>query len=81
MEKIGLWGFGNMNKIIIKYLLEKDYEVVVVIGRHDIGKDAGTIAGIEPLGVHISDPKDASNAIQAAKPALMIMATNDSLTN
>ena len=52
--KVALWGFGHMNKIIITYLLEKGYKVVAVFGHHDVGKDAGEVAGIPSIGVPIT---------------------------
>ncbi len=45
-----------MNKIILGYLKESGYKVVAVIGHHDHGHDAGTVAGLEPLGVNITHP-------------------------
>jgi hypothetical protein len=55
--KVALWGFGGMNKIILTYLLEKKYEIVAVIGHHDIGKDCGEVAGLDkPLSVPITHP-------------------------
>ena len=48
-----------MNKIILSYLKDSDYQVVAVIGHHDHGQDAGTVAGLEPLGVTISRPQEA----------------------
>lgn len=44
--KIALWGFGGMNKIIISYLVEQGHNVVAVISHHDVGYDAGEVAGI-----------------------------------
>jgi glutamyl-tRNA reductase len=43
---VALWGFGLMNKVVLEYLLEKKLKVVVVIGHHDVGADAGEIAGL-----------------------------------
>ena len=31
-DKVALWGFGGMNKIVLGYLQEKGYKVVAVIG-------------------------------------------------
>jgi len=43
--RIALWGYGNQNQLMAKYLAdhEKDYEVVSVIGHHNIGEDYGTV--------------------------------------
>jgi hypothetical protein len=42
-----------MNKITLKLLVEKDYKIVAVIGKHNIGEDAGEIAELKTgkLGV------------------------------
>ena len=71
--KVGLWGFGVMNKAMLTYL--KSYEVVAVIGRHDIGRDAGEVAGIGLLGVVITDPREADETLKNARPKVMIIAT------
>mmetsp|Transcript_27388 Transcript_27388/g.28499 ORF Transcript_27388/g.28499 Transcript_27388/m.28499 type:complete len:348 (+) Transcript_27388:23-1066(+) len=40
-----LWGFGLMNKFILRYVVEKGHNVVGVIGRHNIGEDPFVVAG------------------------------------
>jgi hypothetical protein len=45
--KVLLWGFGFMNKLIMRYLLEKDYSIVGVITRSNIGEDPYKIADLE----------------------------------
>jgi len=37
--------------------------VVAVIGNHDIGLDAGEVAGLSPLGVKINHPSEAENVL------------------
>jgi dihydrodipicolinate reductase len=75
--KVGLWGFGVMNKAMLRYL--KGYEVVAVIGRHDVGKDAGEVAGTGPLGVSITDPSHADEILKLSRPKVMLIATQDTL--
>ena len=58
-----LWGFGGMNKIVLGYLLEKKIKVVAVIGHHDVGSDAGEIAGLSNLGVPITHPSNAREVL------------------
>jgi hypothetical protein len=48
-----------MNKIVLGYLLEKKLTVVAVIGHHDVGSDAGEIAGVGNIGVPITHPSNA----------------------
>jgi hypothetical protein len=52
-----------MNKIIISYLIEKSYKVVAVFGHHDIGKDAGEVAGIQQIGVPITHASEANTVL------------------
>ena len=35
-----------MNKLVLKYALERNLDVVGVVGHHNIGEDAGLVAGI-----------------------------------
>ena len=42
--KIALWGFGLMNKQILKYAIDKNHKIVAVIGHHNVGEDAGDVA-------------------------------------
>ncbi|TNV78726.1 hypothetical protein FGO68_gene9082 [Halteria grandinella] len=78
--RVALWGFGGMNKIVLSYLLEKELQVVAVIGHHDVGSDAGTIAGLEaPLGVKITHPENAKEVFAEAHPNVAILATRSFL--
>ena len=56
---------GKMNKVILRYLIEKGYKVVACFGHHDLGQDAGTWAGLGEIGVKITDPKDAPEILKA----------------
>lgn len=78
-ERVALWGFGGMNKIVIGYLQEKGHQVVAVIGHHDIGSDAGEIAGGAAIGVRITHPDNAREVLAASKPAVAILATRSFL--
>ena len=75
--KVGLWGFGVMNKAMLCYL--KSYAVVAVIGRHDVGLDAGEVAGTGRLGVAITPPSEAETTLKRTMPKVMILATQDTL--
>lgn len=63
--KIALWGFGNQNKLMAKYLYERNFPVVSVVSRHDIGEDYGKVdsdwgnIGVKKTGVEIIGEKDA----------------------
>ncbi|CDW71734.1 UNKNOWN [Stylonychia lemnae] len=79
-EKIALWGFGRMNKLMMKYLLEKNYVIVTVIGNRDHGKDAGEVAGLEYLGVNVIKPEEADDVLRETRPALCIISTVSGLS-
>ncbi|MDR2566906.1 MAG: dihydrodipicolinate reductase [Bifidobacteriaceae bacterium] len=56
--KVVLYGSGLMGAIIIRYLLEKGFELIGVIDNNPklIGQDAGQLAGLgRDLGVTVSD--------------------------
>lgn len=78
-EKVALWGFGHMNKIILTYLKEKGYNLVAVVGHHDAGKDAGEVAGAGPIGVPITHADEGAKIISETKPVVCILATRSFL--
>ena len=57
-----------MNKIILRYCLERGYKIVACFGNHNEGEDAGTWAGLDPIGVKITNPKDAPHVLKETKP-------------
>jgi len=68
-----------MNKVCIRYVTEKGHTVVGVIGHHDIGKDAGEVAGFKKLDVAISDEKDVEKVIAETKPQVCLLATRSTM--
>lgn len=72
---IALWGFGLMNKQILKYALDKNYKITAVINKYNQGEDAGEVAKIGPIGVKITDNKDAQSVLADNKPDICIVAT------
>ena len=40
-----------MNKLIIRYVVEKVHNVVGVVGRHNIGEDPFDVAGLKDSGL------------------------------
>ena len=60
--KVVILGLGGVGKRILKELSTKDgLDIVGVIDSYDaiVGKDAGVVAGIDPIGVKISNDEDA----------------------
>jgi len=70
-----------MNKLILRYAQEKHHIVVGVLGHHDVGSDAGKVAGIEPNKVYISNDSDAVKVIIETKPDICILATRSTLAD
>jgi hypothetical protein len=79
--KVLLWGFGHMNKVILRYLHEKNHILVGVIGHHNAGKDSGVVAGFSENGVTISSHEDAERLIQSTKPDACILATRSTIND
>jgi 4-hydroxy-tetrahydrodipicolinate reductase len=69
------YGCGLMGTIIVRYLKEKGFDLVGVIDNNPeiVGKDAGEVAGIGPLGVVISSDAEAVLAQGADCAVLTIM--------
>ena len=70
-------GTGKMAKYTIKYIIEKGGEVVgaVDINPDIIGKDIGTVIGVEELGVKITAFDQAEEMLKEVKPDVCIIET------
>ena len=74
--KVLLWGFGHMNKVILRYLIEKNHKIVAVIGHHNIGQNAYEIAGLSSSeSVKITSDEHAQDLILENRPDVCILAT------
>ncbi len=71
------YGVGKMSIFTMRYMLEKGIEIVgaIDINPEIIGKDVGEIIGKEPIGVVVSDAKDASNVLDNTKPDICVVTT------
>jgi 2,4-diaminopentanoate dehydrogenase len=78
-----LWGFGHMNKIIIRYLNEKNHKIVGVIGHHNIGENAFKIAGLlsSEYQVNITSAQNVQSLIIETQPDICILATKSLLSD
>jgi hypothetical protein len=83
--KVVLWGFGNQNKLMAKYLYERKIPVVSVISRHDIGQDYGMVDSAEwgkigvKTGVNIISEQDAAVQLAELKPDVCILCTRSTM--
>jgi 2,4-diaminopentanoate dehydrogenase len=80
--RVLLWGFGHMNKLILRYVTEKNHTVVGVVGRHNVGESAFQIAGLERFlseerhkNLNITGLEGAEHLIQKTKPDICVLAT------
>ena len=84
--KVALWGFGNQNKLMSKYLHERNIPIVAVISHHDTGKDYTTV-DLHPWGkklggtsgVKIVDEPDAKATLLVTQPDICIMCTRSTI--
>ena len=77
MYRVAVWGFGAMGSGIVRNILSK-YELKLV-GVHDarvdyIGKDVGSLLGLEETGVKVHD--NPMKMIDETNPDLVVIATN-----
>jgi 4-hydroxy-tetrahydrodipicolinate reductase len=54
--RIGLYGFGAINRLVARLALARGYEIVgaIDIDENIIGKDVGELLGLKPIGVAVS---------------------------
>lgn len=55
--KVGLFGFGAINRLVAKVLIKRGWEITSVVDRDPalIGNDVGEILGIDKIGVKVSN--------------------------
>ncbi|MBQ7603097.1 MAG: dihydrodipicolinate reductase [Clostridia bacterium] len=75
--KVVQYGCGKMSVYTIRYALEKGYKLVGAfdINPKIIGKDAGKIAGLKPIGVIVEDAKKLKSVLTRKKPDIVIVTT------
>lgn len=81
--RIAQYGIGKIGVIVTKYVLAKGAEVVAAFARNpaQIGKDLGEVAGLEPLGLAISNSADLDAVLKATKPDICVFATKPNLAD
>jgi len=79
MIKITILGLGRMGKEVLRQCIAEGFKIVSVIEAPKsplLGKDAGTLAGIEPLGIWVTNSEDLSETLDEDKPDVTIDFTN-----
>lgn len=73
--RVVLFGLGTMNSIVLRLLAERGAEVVGAIARspEKVGRDAGEVAGLAPVGVEVE--ADAAAVLAASEPDVAVVAT------
>lgn len=81
--KVVQYGTGKMSVYSMRYVLEKGAEIVGAIDKNPeiIGKDIGTIIGIDPQNVLISSIEDAKKVLTETKPDICIVTTMSLLSD
>lgn len=86
--RVLLWGFGHMNKLIIRYATEKSHQVVGVVGRHNIGDNPFKVAGLNDFlssegnrDLKITSSEGAEGLIRETKPDVCILATRSTISD
>ncbi len=74
------YGLGRMGKLGVRYALAKDVEIVGAFDLYSgfIGKDVGSVVGLEDIGVLVSDGANFKEGIMELKPDIVV-ATGKSL--
>lgn len=71
MIKIAIYGFGRMGKEILRQCMQDGLKVVAVVDADEspfLGKDAGTLAGLEPIGVKVTAARDMKATLDKTRP-------------
>lgn len=75
MAKVCVLGFGRMGKLIVKRLLTEGHEIVAVVDApesKDLGKDAGSLAQMESIGVNVSSSKELASVLEESMPEVVV---------
>ncbi len=77
------FGCGKMSKYLMRYLLEKGAEIVGAfdVNPDKIGKDISAVIGGPPIGVTITDAKEADRVMAELKPDVCVIATRSTMAD
>ena len=79
--KVAQYGCGKMSLFLMRYVLEHGAELVAAFDMDPavIGKDVGEHLGKEPMGLKISDAKEADAILKEKKPDVCVIATRSTM--
>lgn len=79
--RIAQYGCGKMSVYLMRYVLEKGAELVAAFDMNPkvIGKDIGDIMGTSPIGIKVSDAKEADRILGEQKPDVCVIATRSTM--
>lgn len=75
MTKVVVIGMGRMGRLIVKRLHNEGLDILGVLdasGAPVLGKDAGILAGIDPLGVKVVSSSNLEETLDAVKPDVVV---------
>ena len=79
--RVAQYGLGAIGKIAARYSLAKGAELVAAFARSaaQVGKDAGEILEIGPVGTVVSHSDDLEKVLRETKPDIVVFSTKSSL--
>lgn len=79
--KVAQYGCGKMSLFLMRYVLEHGGELVAAFDMNPavIGKDVGEHLGKEPMGITVSDAKDADAVLKQTRPDVCVIATRSTM--
>ena len=79
--KVAIFGAaGYVASVCIKNLLDRGAEIVAGLEIKEIGMDIGEAAGLDKIGVLLSDVKDTESVIKATKPDIALDCSLNTMT-
>ncbi len=77
------YGCGKMSVFLMRYMLEKDVDIVAAfdVNPDVIGKDIGDLIGYDKTGILVSDAKETSKTLQALRPDVCVVATMSTMAD
>ena len=77
-KKISIIGFGNLGKLIAKYSLEQNYNIVSVFDSDNkiLHKDIGLILRTSPLKIYVEPISHLEKTLKQTNPDICIISTS-----